>query len=382
MRAHKEYNSKTAGGKNGMIKSEVSRSTRYAFDQILRRVAFVLPLLLSHFAFAEDSEPKVEVVDEMTEPLFSIPTISIKSASPLTKTERRALQNGSIDSINGFWTRKSLYALDAAIEQHFSAEVSLSMPSGSVVNVPPIVLNFSKRDGIISINGLLFRHSEKNERVSPPKTYVTQLRPGTYLIVRPIRGTVEGVLGTFACVQLDYRKLEGAERLPIEELQVPLNADRAQFSLKSFAMASHTSGVKPSVIQLSLRDILGVPPSTIERDQGVGRNPSARLVYKPKGPSEPQTLQSDEGARASSSYSVLVHNWTGEEFLKTITDTLTIRRIKVDEGVGKVIKMATRQRWLIPSVECLFVKWDTKEESSSRINKGNELQELIRKAGG
>jgi hypothetical protein len=183
-------------------------------------------------------------------------------------------------------------------------------------------------------------------------------------------------------VQLDYRKLEGAERLPIEELQVPLNAERAQFSLKSFAMASHTSGVKPSVIQLSLRDILGVSPSTIERDQGVGRNPSARLVYKPKGPSEPQTLQSDEGASASSSYSVLVHNWTGEEFLKTITDTLTIRRIKVDEGVGKVIKMATRQRRLIPSVECLFVKWDTKEESSSRINKRNELQELIRKAGG
>jgi hypothetical protein len=93
-------------------------------------------------------------------------------------------------------------------------------------------------------------------------------------------------------------------------------------------------------------------------------------------------LQADEGARASSAYSVLVHSWTGEEFLQTMTDTLTIRRIAVDEEVGKIIKMAMRQRRLIPSVECLFIKWDRNENSSRGINKKNELQELIRKAGG
>jgi hypothetical protein len=365
-----------------MISSEMLRSKRYALLQLLRRGAFVLPLFLSQGAFAEDSVPKVEMVEEMTEPLFSSRTVSIKSGTPLSKAEHRALRIGSIPSSNGFWVRKNLYALDAAIEQHFSAEVNLTMPEGSVVRPPPLVLTLKQKEEALSINGLSFKHSQKTGEAGPPKTYVTQLRPGTYLIVRPIRGTVEGVSGALACVQLDYRHLEGAERLPGEELQVPLIAEHAKFSLKSFAMASHTSGIKPSVIQLSLHEISGVPLSTVERDQGVGRNPSARLVYQPNGPSEPQTLQADEGARASSTYSVLIHTWTGEEFLKTVTDTLTIRRIPVDEYVGKIIEMAMRQRRLIPSVECIFIKWDRNENSSRGINKKNEMQELIRKAGG
>jgi hypothetical protein len=368
--------------KNGMISGKLLRSNRYALLQLLRRGAFVLPLFLSQYAFGEDSVPKVEIAEEMTEPLFSSRTISIKSGTTLSEAEHRALQIGTISPSNGFWVRKNLYALDAAIEQHFDAEVNLTMPESSLVKVPPLVLSLTQKDGALSINGLSFQPTQKAEEASPPKTYATQLRPGTYLIVRPIRGTVEGVLGALACVQLDYRHLEGAERLPGEELQVPLIAEQAKFSLKSFAIASHTSGVKPSVIQLSLQGISGVPPSIIERDQGVGRNPSARLIYQPKSPSEPQTLQADEGARASSAYSVLVHSWTGEEFLQTMTDTLTIRRIAVDEEVGKIIKMAMRQRRLIPSVECLFIKWDRNENSSRGINKKNELQELIRKAGG
>ena len=370
------------GAQNDMRRIKMLKSNSHNLVQLLRKGAFVLSLLLMLGALAEEPMPKAPLAEEMTEPLFSSRTIAIKSGTPLTEAERRALQIGSIPPSYGFRIRKNLYALDAAIEQHFNAEVNLAMPKGSLVTVPPLVLTLTQKEGALSINGLSFQHSQKSEGASPPKTYATQLRPGTYLIVRPIRGTVEGVLGALACVQLNYRHLEGAERLPGEEMQVPLIAERAQFSLKAFAMASHTSGVKPSVIQLSLEKISGVPPSAFEHDQGVGRNPSARLIYHPKGTPEPQTLQGDEGARASSAYTVLVHTWTGEEFRKTVTDTLAIRRVEVDEDVSKVIKMAMRQRRIIPSVDCLFVKWERNEEISRGVNKNNELQDLIRKAGG
>ena len=358
------------------------KSNFHDFVQLLRRGVFTLPLLLLQGALAEEPMPKGPSAEEMTEPLFSSRTVAIKSSNSLTKVERRALQIGSIPPSDGFGLRKNLYALDAAIEQYFTAEVNLAMPEDSLVTVPPLALSLAQKEGALSVNGLSFKYSQKSEEASPPKTYATQLRPGTYLIVRPIRGTVEGVLGGLVCVQLDYPRLERIDRLPSEELQVPLIAESAQFHLKSFAMASHTSGVKPSVIQLSLNEILGVPPSAIERDQGVGRNPSARLVYQPKGAPEPQNLQGNDGARASSIYTVLVHTWTGEEFRTTVTDTLAIRRIAVDEDVGKVIKMAMRQRRLIPSVECIFVKWERKEEISRGVNKNNELHEMIRNAGG
>lgn len=365
---------------------EVLKSHRRFVRGLFRGATLLVYPLVCGYAVGQEPAPTVVSTagpdQEMTEPLFSKQSVTIKPGAPLTEAERRALQGGVLASPSLMGGLRSVYGLDLAIEQHLTAEVSFAMPSGSLVSAPPLKLTLGQKGDVLTVNGSSFPSAQKSSVGVAPNTYALQLRPGTYLVVRPLRGTDATSLGGLVCVQLDYRYLEGAERLPAEERQLPLLAEQVQFSLTSLAMASHMSGIKPSVIRISLQDIAAVSPPIIETDQGVGRNPAARLIYQPKGRSEPRSLQVDDGALASSTFLVLLHSWTGEEFHTKVTDTLAIRRIGIDEAVSKIVKSALPKRGLLPALECLFVKWERNKQIDRLMNKQSELHKLIREAGG
>lgn len=327
--------------------------------------------------------PKALPSDDLVETTFEERASEAPKGTALTSEEQQALWGkGVLAGRTHVASERSWQLFEGVAEQYLDAELNFAIPKGAVVSLPPRTLSLAAKGGQITVNQINLNYSRKADSWRSPGFYLIPLDSGTRLLI--VRAAVDDNRLTSAalvCMNVVYEKLEGLDRLPGEDEQMPLVAQQATFSLQSLAYSSYQSGVKPGGVRVLLDKVVGFPPPVLRDDQAVGRNPSARLVYEPNGKSDPQVFGDSGIVEASSSYQLTAHAWSGDELTKSVGDSLTIRRISVDDEVRRKLQsfMGSRRRLKGPT-DCIFVRWQHMEEVTRSVNKEGELHALVQRA--
>ncbi len=324
-------------------------------------------------------------VEELSVPLFKKPRDDVPTGLPLTGMERASLQGVSRFSGGKKAPRTRFISLRSiTVEQSLTADLLFDIPEKGVVDVSPVRISLEEERGTISINQARLDVPKREAGDKKPDVYNFSLQRGTQLLV--VRPTLEDPLyavGALLCLSVDYLALAGTGRLPAEENQLSLVLQQSTFGLTSVGEASFTSGVKPAAIRLDLDTGATLPPSQVSRDEVVGRDPTARLVYEPQGASPPISLTGEATSlEAVGRYTTTLQTWSGDQIVQKVANRLAIRRVASDEEMYEFLKKIVGRGRVKRPFECVFVTWERIEEGSHSYEPGSDLQQLIKRSGG
>ncbi len=329
--------------------------------------------------------PASTPVEELSIPLFKKPRDDVPPGLPLTGMERASLQGVSRFSGGKKAPRTRFVSLRAiTVEQSLSADLLFDIPEKGVVDVSPLRISLGEEQGTILINQARLDMPKREAGDKKPDIYNFSLQRGTQLlVVRPILEDPLYAVGALLCLSVDYLALAGTGRLPAEENQLSMVLQQGTFGLTSVGEASFTSGVKPAAIRLDLDTGAALPPSEVSRDEVVGRDPTARLVYEAQGASPIMSLTGGATSlEAVSRYTATLQTWSGDQIVQKVANRLAIRRVASDEEMYDFLRDIVGRGRLKRPFECVFVAWERIEEGSHSYEPGSDLQQLIKRSGG